>query len=94
MIDFHPTGTEKLFNVLLVLIEVKLIFHGIRHPRSDGLPGKADALQKVDCYFRDCSQNMFFMSYERQRRYSIIYDNECKNISDLSRENVPYGLPF
>ena len=40
----------------------------------------ADALQKVDCYFQDFSQNMFFMSYERQRRYSIIYDNECKNI--------------
>ena len=29
LIDFHPTETEKVFNVLLALIEVKLIFHGI-----------------------------------------------------------------
>ena len=68
----HTTGTEKLFNVLLLLTEVKLIFHGIRHPRSDGPPGKADALQKVVCCF-GISVRICFSRVTRGRGDTVLY---------------------
>ena len=66
-------GTKKLFNVLLTLFEVKLIFHGIRHLRSDGPSGKADARQKVDYYFQDFNQSIFFHHKLQEEKASQMY---------------------
>ena len=72
LIDFHPTGTKKMFNVLLTLIEVKLIFHGIRHLWSDGPSGKSDARQKVDYYFQDFNQSIFFHhKLQEEKEYQL-----------------------
>ena len=70
---YIPQELKKRFNVLLTLIEVKWIFHGIRHPQSDGPSGKADAQHIILLYhFQDFNQSIsFHHKLQEEKEYQL-----------------------